>query len=268
MKKLKLKSTFKFNKAIAKSFANVAYYRAQSKNARNQYFIDSEKIRLKTPRMDVMTKLINWYRKLGSTRTSSTALILLGIFNKNSRAAAKGQVASNEKLISVICKPETLLLAYRAIKGNKGALTAAAPVTSKTYNNFSKEQKRLYLKSFSFPDKLCLDEFFAISALLKKGYYTWGTSLRIMIPKPGTEKLRPLTIPPFMDRVVQKAIQMVLEAIYEPYFETMNRSFGFRSNKGTLDAITAITSKKTNGMRTAIEGDIQAAYDKIGRAHV
>jgi retron-type reverse transcriptase len=51
----------------------------------------------------------------------------------------------------------------------------------------------------------------------------------------------------------------------------MNRSFGFRPNKGTLDAITALipipTSTATAGMRTALEGDqkIEAAYDTVGR---
>jgi retron-type reverse transcriptase len=235
------------------------------KTKKNQHYIDGEKIRLKTPRMSVVTDLIEYYKKLGSEKKSSTALILQGIYNKNCKAASKGQVVTNERLLSVVSKPETLLLAYAAIKGNKGALTAASPVSEATFNNFNEQQKRLYLSSYSFPNKLSLDSFFAISALLKKGQYTWGTSLRIMIPKPGSAKLRPLTIPPFMDRLVQKAIQLVLEAIYEPYFESMNRSFGFRANKGTLDAITALTSKKTNGMRTAIEGDIQAAYDTVNK---
>lgn len=68
-----------------------------------------------------------------------------------------------------------------------------------------------------------------------------------------------------MDRIVQKAIDIVLQAIYEPYFETLNRSFGFRSNKGTYDAIAAILSTKTSGMRTAIERDGEAAYDSVDK---
>jgi len=66
-----------------------------------------------------------------------------------------------------------------------------------------------------------------------------------------------------MDRVVQEAIKMVLTAIWEPYFEVMNRSFGFRPNKSTGDAITALTSLRSQGLYMAIEGDIQGAYDNV-----
>jgi len=52
-----------------------------------------------------------------------------------------------------------------------------------------------------------------------------------------------------MDRVVQEAIKMVLTAIWEPYFEVMNRSFGFRPNKSTGDAITmSCTSVQRRGI--------------------
>ena len=63
-------------------------------------------------------------------------------------------------------KPETLLLAYHYIKGNKGALTSAATVDLETYNNFDAEQKILYVKSFTFPDKISLKDFLTMSSLL------------------------------------------------------------------------------------------------------
>lgn len=68
-----------------------------------------------------------------------------------------------------------------------------------------------------------------------------------------------------MDRVVQKAIAMILEAIYEPEFEALNRSFGFRPKKGVHDAIATITSTYSSGKVTAIEGDIEAAYDTVDK---
>jgi|GEM_PF-3037257 retron-type reverse transcriptase len=43
----------------------------------------------------------------------------------------------------------------------------------------------------------------------------------------------------------------------------MNRSFGFRSNKSSHDAIAALTSIRTEGLFRAIEGDIVAAYDNV-----
>jgi retron-type reverse transcriptase len=75
--------------------------------------------------------------------------------------------------------------------------------------------------------------------------------------------MRPITIPPFLDRVVQEAIKIVLYAIWEPDFERTNRSFGFRPNKSCHDAICALKSNVTNGLFTAIEGDIQSAYDNV-----
>jgi retron-type reverse transcriptase len=66
-----------------------------------------------------------------------------------------------------------------------------------------------------------------------------------------------------MDRIVQKAICMILKSIYEPYFEKMNRSFGFRPNKGVHNAITSFTTHYTNGMRIAIESDVEAAFESV-----
>lgn len=82
------------------------------------------------------------------------------------------------------------------------------------------EQNEFSLKSLTFPDKFSLYDVLLTSKLLKKEMYPWGSSNRVYVPKPGVkDKMRPINIPPFLDRVVQKAICMVLESIYEPYFE-------------------------------------------------
>ena len=262
MQKIKLKSTFQFNKAIAKKFCNTKYYTVQDKNSKMQEFIDLEKIRLSTPRWEQISRIFEDYKDLAEQNKSTTGKVLLGIYKKNCSAAINNSQAINSNLLSILSNPETLIIAYRHIRGNKGSLTAADCISKDAYNNLNSEQKEIYLKSISFPDKISLQDFFTIAQLLKKGLYPWGTSSRIFIPKPGVkDKQRPITIPPFMDKIVQKAITLILQAIYEPYFEKMNRSFGFRPNKGTLDAITALISKKTNGMRTALEGDIEAAFD-------
>jgi hypothetical protein len=68
-----------------------------------------------------------------------------------------------------------------------------------------------------------------------------------------------------MDKVIQEGIRRILESIYEPQFEKMNRSFGFRPNKGVHDAIYGISRRDNWGMDMAIEGDIKSAYDKVNR---
>lgn len=157
-----------------------------------------------------------------------------------------------------------LLLAYMEIKGNKGAMTPSGRKSKEEINQMSEEQRNLYFRSNVFPDGFSLQDVYLASGLIRK--YPWGTSSRVYFEKPGQKgKMRPITIPPFMDKIVQKAIELVLHSIYEPLFETVNRSFGFRPNKGVHDAMIALTSNKTTGMRTAIEGDIQSAYDTVDK---
>jgi len=267
-----LKSSFTFDRKQALRFCKMEYYKAQAKNMSAYEFIEKEKIRLSTPRWDNVTDLLNFYRSIGSSDwRSGPAKILLGIYNKNKAAAlllreGKNPSIDNTKLISIIANPQLLLMAYTAIKRNKGALSKAAYLDQNTLNNFNEKQRILYFRSRSFPDGISLRDFFMVSELIKKGLYPWGSSSRVYFPKPGVpDKKRPITIPPFMDRIVQKAISMVLEAIYEPYFEVQNRSFGFRPNKGCHDAIVACTSTYTSGKITAIEGDIEAAYDTVNK---
>jgi retron-type reverse transcriptase len=55
---------------------------------------------------------------------------------------------------------------------------------------------------------------------------------------------------------------MVLTAIWEPDFEKMNRSFGFKPNKSCHDATVALESNSTKGLYRALKGNISAAYDR------
>jgi hypothetical protein len=56
--------------------------------------------------------------------------------------------------------------------------------------------------------------------------------------------------------MVQEAIRMVLESIYEPVFQHMNCSFGFRARNGVHHAITMLKDpRNTSGLTHIIEGD-------------
>jgi len=134
-----------------------------------------------------------------------------------------------------------------------------------TLNSYNPMQREMEYRKRYRPDGICLADFDLAAFLILKGKYPWGSSRRIWLNKPGSDKKRPITIPPFMDRVVQEAIKMVLQAIWEPWLEIRNRSFGYRPNKSCGDAIVAITSTKTQGLFFAIEGDIKSAYDLVGK---
>jgi len=87
---------------------------------------------------------------------------------------------------------------------------------------------------------------------------------RVYIPKPNSEKKRPLGIPTLLDRIVQNALRMILEPIWESDFSI--HSYGFRPNRSTYDAISNIQTRLTGNGWTyqwIIEGDIASYFDTI-----
>src|SRR5215472_14708370 len=92
------------------------------------------------------------------------------------------------------------------------------------------------------------------------GHAEW----RVYIPKSYSDKKRPLGIPVLFDRIVQEALRMVLEPIWEADFSI--HSYGFRPNRSTYDAMTYIGKRLTGNGSTyqwIIEGDIASYFDTI-----
>jgi RNA-directed DNA polymerase len=85
------------------------------------------------------------------------------------------------------------------------------------------------------------------------------------IPKPGgSGKLRSLGIPAVADRVVQAALKLVLEPIFEADFEPV--SYGFRPRRRAQDAIAEIHYYGTRGYRWVLDADIEAAFDCVSHS--
>ena len=75
-----------------------------------------------------------------------------------------------------------------------------------------------------------------LSNRLKRMGYRPRPKRRTYVPKPGSEKGRPLGISCFEDKLVELVVKQVLEQIYEPAFE--DSSYGYRSKRRLVDPLT------------------------------
>jgi RNA-directed DNA polymerase len=84
---------------------------------------------------------------------------------------------------------------------------------------------------------------------------------RVLIPKPGSNEQRALSIPTVRDRVVQAALKIVLEPIFEADF--LPCSFGFRLKRSAHDALQVLIDESWRGNRWVVETDIANCFSAI-----
>ena len=124
-------------------------------------------------------------------------------------------------IIRILADPGFLQYCYMLIKGKPGNMSVGT--TKETLDGIEYEW------------------FCKVSKELLTGSYKFSPAKRVIIPKPGKPEGRPLGVGAPREKIVQKGLQIILEAIYEPKFR--NCSHGFRPNRSTHSALRPIYLK-------------------------
>jgi RNA-directed DNA polymerase len=96
---------------------------------------------------------------------------------------------------------------------------------------------------------------------LKDGSWRPLPARRVLIPKPGSSERRPLAIAAVRDRIVQAAVKIVLEPVFEADF--LPCSFGFRPGRSAHDALQVLVDEAWRGRRWVVETDIANCFSAI-----
>lgn len=168
-------------------------------------------------------------------KTSSLSVLLNFIIEMN-KADSK---TTNIAVIKTISNTNVLELAYNLNKSKSSGLTKGyANETLDGYNKFSID---------------------SASKLLQEGKFKFSPARIVEIPKKERE-MRKLSVTSPRERVIQKAMQIVIEPMYEPHF--LEYSHGSRPGKGTHTALKYIDTK-FKGVKWMINMDISKCFSTI-----
>ena len=149
-------------------------------------------------------------------------------------------------LYAHVCKMETLWEAYRSAKQNNGA----PGMDGVTFEKVEGEGARSFVGQ--------------IQKELVQRTYRPARVRKVGIPK-GGGRTRILSIPTIRDRVVQGALKLILEPIFEADFQP--GSFGYRPKKSPREAVQRVVEAIFQGKTHVIDLDLKAYFDQV-RHHI
>jgi RNA-directed DNA polymerase len=146
------------------------------------------------------------------------------------------------RLIDKVYALKTLRLAWTKVRANKGA----AGIDKQSIALFEEQADRFLQQ---------------LHEQLKEETYDPLPIRRVWIDKLGSTEQRPLGIPAVRDRVVQTALRLVLEPIWEAQFA--EQSYGFRPGRGCKDALRRVEELLKAGYTHVVDADLKGYFDSI-----
>jgi RNA-directed DNA polymerase len=144
-------------------------------------------------------------------------------------------------LMDKVYAPATLEAAWARVQANRGA----AGVDGVSIERFAARSEH-YLAE--------------LATELREGTYRPQPVKRVDIPK-GDGRTRPLGIPVVKDRIVQTAVKLVIEPIFEVTFRA--ESYGFRPGRGCKDALREVDALIKDGFTWVVDADLKGYFDSI-----
>jgi RNA-directed DNA polymerase len=142
-----------------------------------------------------------------------------------------------------VCKMETLQEAYQMSKSNNGA----PGIDGVTFGAIEESGVEGFLKQIQ--DELDQNTYRPMPVRKKE------------IPKDGGTKVRVLSIPAIRDRVVQGALKLILEPIFEADFQS--GSYGYRPKRSAHEAVDRVDQAIVQGLTRVIDLDLRAYFDNV-----
>jgi RNA-directed DNA polymerase len=174
---------------------------------------------------------------------------VLGIQAKLHRWATQDRTRRFGDLFNLVCDPAFLLVGWRRVRANKGARTAGVDGETAYYVETVRGEEAFLAE---------------LRASLKDRSFRPLPVRERLIPKPGSHKQRRLGIATVRDRVVQAALKLVLEPIWETDFQPC--SYGFRPGRRAQDAIAEIHHLASHSYEWVLDGDITACFDELSHS--
>lgn len=196
---------------------------------------DKERNRLKTITEDVAGNPLNQWGL-----SECLSLLRTKLFQK-AKAEPKFRFYS---LFGHVIRLETLQSAWTRVKANKGT----PGIDGVSFKDIEKRNggSQEFLRE--------------LQGSLKDRTYRPDHIKRVYIPKTDGNK-RPLGIPTIKDRVVQMAVMLIIEPIFEADF--LDSSYGFRPGRSAHDAVEKIRSHLKEGKRVVYDADLKGYFDTI-----